>query len=103
MKKENQTAKSYVANFYVSVRDGEFSSAYWLKNKTIFELGVVSLEDIDPNRFAFRAEYDSHTDVTKRVKYTTILRYLRKFRAIDRRNLKNERPLASVSELVAKA
>jgi len=96
-----KTYKSLVAAFYVSVRDGEHVDACYLKDKGLFSDKVVSFENILTDRFANSTWNMLRDENGEKIKFTTVERYLRKFRAIDRANLSLDRPLASASRLNA--
>lgn len=87
------TKKQQVADIYVQIRANTHADTDWCKQNYSYNK-PVSFEDIDTSRFARALTLNLGIGVT------TAERYFRKFRAIDRKQVKLELELADVSYLV---
>lgn len=89
-KVKSVTSRAIVAQAYIRVRDNEIADTGYIKG---YDSPVGNFEGIDTDRFM------SYCNLSLGVRRTTAERYLRIFRAKDRWNLKNERPLVKLAAL----
>jgi hypothetical protein len=89
-KVKSVTSLSIVASAYIRVRDNEVAETGYIKG---YDGQVGDFENIDTDRFM------TYCNLSLGVRRTTAERYLRNFRAKDRWNLKNEKPLVKLAAL----